>query len=154
MFSSASQHTHYIYTVMKRHVQLCLTRYTVKLHCTLPPCLAVPHYINSLATVCCTVMFSCTSLHIEYSYTVLYRHVQLCLTTYTDRLQCVVPPCSDLRHYIYSIATLHCNAMFSCSSLHIQKSYTVLYRLVKLCLLHINYSSSVLSCHFYLCLST
>jgi len=134
MFSCASLHIHYSYTVLYRHVQLCLTTFTVLLHWTVPPCAAVPHYIYIISTLFCTAMFSCASLVIPYSYTVLYRHVQLYLTTYTVYLHCILPPCSAVPHYIYSIATLNCTAMFSCASLHIRYSYTVLYRHVQLCL--------------------
>jgi len=83
MFSCASLHIHYSYTVLYRHVQLCLTTNTVMLHWTVPPCSAVPHYLYSIATLYCNAIFSCASIHIQYSYTLFYRHVQMCLTTYT-----------------------------------------------------------------------
>jgi len=38
---------------------------------------------TSVHELYCTAMFSRTSLHIQYSYTVLYRHVQLCFTIIT-----------------------------------------------------------------------
>ena len=134
MFSCLSLHIQYCYSVLYSHVQLCLTTYTVLLHCTVQTCSTVPHYIYSIATLYCTAMFSCASLHIQYCYTVLYSHVQLYLTTYTVLLLRTVQPCSAVPHYMYSIATLYSTAMFSCASLHIQYSYIILYRHVQLCL--------------------
>jgi len=111
----ASIPVQYSYTVRYRHVKLCLTTYTEQLYCTLTPCSSVP-------------------LHTQYIFTVLYRHVQLCLTTYTIKLHCTLPTFSAATQYIYGIASLHRSAMFSCASLHMQYSYTVLYRHVQLCL--------------------
>ena len=134
MFGCASQNIQYSYTLRYRHIHLCLTTYTDQLHCTLPPFSSVPHYIYSIAIQYCTEMFRCTSLHIQYSYTVLYHQVQLCLTKYTVQPHCIVPPCSAVPQYIYSIATLYCTSMFRCDALIIQYSYTALYRYVQLCL--------------------
>jgi len=134
LFCCAILHIQYSYTVLYHHVQLWLTKYRVQLHSTLAPVLLVPHYIYSIATLYCSAMFCCATLHIQYCYTLLYRHVQLYLTTYTVKLHCTVPPYSAVPHYIYSKATLYCAAIFSWASLHIQYSYTVLYRHVRLCL--------------------
>jgi len=132
MFSCASLNLQYSYTVLYRNVHLCLITYTVFLHCTLPLCSAVPQYIYSKATLNCAAVFSSAPLHIQYSYTALYRHVELCFTIYTVVLQWTLQPYSAVSHYINSISTLHFTALFSCVSLHIQHSYTVLDRHVQL----------------------
>jgi len=131
MFSCASINTQYSYTVLYLHVLLYLTSFIVVLQWTLPPCSAVLHCIYRIATLHSTAMFSCASINIQYSYTVLYLHVLLCLTSFTVVLHWTLPPCSAVSHYIHSIATLHFKIMFGCASQHILYSYTVLDRHVQ-----------------------
>jgi len=134
MLNCASLHTQYIYSAIYQHIQLCLTTYIVELHGIVLPCSGVLQYIHRIAKLYFTAMLGCAPLRTQYSYTVLYRLVLLCLTICTIQLHGTEPPCLALLQYMCNKFKLYCNAMFTCAPLHTQYIYNVSYGFVQLCL--------------------